>query len=82
MSPEAVVGIGITVAELGILGLLLGWAEYMRAVPTVAWTWLALGAALFVVGGIAALSARPKNRIHPTRLPENSVPSEPEERLE
>ena len=82
MSPEAVVGIGITVAELGILGLLLGWAEYMRGVPTVAWTWLALGAALFVVGGIAALSARSKNRIHPPRVPESSAPSEPEEQLE
>ena len=63
MSPEAVVGIGITVAELGLLGLLLGWAEHMRGVPTVAWTWLALGGALFVVGGLTALSARPKTRV-------------------
>jgi hypothetical protein len=83
LSPEVIVGIGITVAELGILCLLLGWAEHMRSVPTVAWTWLVLGAALFVLGGLAALSARPKDRrIRAEREPEDPALSEPEERLE
>jgi amino acid transporter len=82
MSPEAVIGIGITVAELGVLSLLLGWAEYMRAVPAVAWIWLALGAALFVIGGIAAFSARPKDRGRIARVPDYSAQGEPEERLE
>ena len=61
MSSEALVGTGITVAELGILCLLLGWAEHMRSVPKLAWTWLALGVVLFVLGGIAALSPRFKD---------------------
>lgn len=89
LSPEAIVGIGITVAALGILCLLLGLAEHMRSVPTMAWTWLALGTALFVLGGLAALSARPKDRsrIRAERssssgAPEDAAPSEPEERLE
>jgi hypothetical protein len=84
LSPEAIVGIGITVAELGILCLLLGWAEHMRSVPTIAWTWLVLGTALFVLGGLAALSARPKDRrrIRAERLPEDPALSEPEEQLE
>jgi hypothetical protein len=81
LSPEAIVGIGITVAELGILCLLLGWAEYMRSVPTVAWTWLVLGAALFVLGGLAALSARPKNGRRTSAVPDGAQ-SEPEEQLE
>jgi hypothetical protein len=55
----------------------------MRSVPTVAWTWLVLGAVLFVLGGLAALSARPKaRRIRAERLPEDPALSEPEERLE
>jgi hypothetical protein len=80
-SPEAIVGIGITVAELGILCLLLGWAEHMRSVPTIAWTWLILGAALFVLGGLAALSARSKNGRRPSAAPDDAQ-SEPEEQLE
>jgi hypothetical protein len=84
LSPEAIIGIGITVAELGVLCLLLGWAEHMRSVPTIAWTWLVLGAALFVLGGLAALSARPKDRrrIRAERMPEDAALNEPEERLE
>ncbi len=84
LSPEAMVGIGITVLELGVLCLLLGWAEYMRSVPTVAWSWLVLGAVLFVLGGIAALAGRPKDprRIRAERVPEEPSLNEPEERLE
>lgn len=88
MSSEALVGTGITIAELGILCLLLGWAEHMRSVPKMAWTWLALGVVLFVLGGIAALSPRFKNRqgSRPDRLPVSGEPpaedqdlAEPEE---
>jgi hypothetical protein len=62
ISPEAIIGIGVTIAELGVLCLLLGWAEYMRFVPAIAWIWLALGAVLFVLGGLAAAFAWSKGR--------------------
>ena len=62
ISAEAIIGIGITVAEFGVLCLLLGWAEHMRQVPAVAWMWLALGVVLVVVGGLAALFAWSKDR--------------------
>jgi uncharacterized membrane protein HdeD (DUF308 family) len=62
ISPEAVIGIGITVAELGLLSLLLGSAELMRSVPEIAWIWLTLGAGLVVLGGLAATSAWRKKR--------------------
>ena len=50
MSPEAMIGIGITIASLGGLGLLLGWAQQMRAVPSWAAVWFALGAVLAIMG--------------------------------
>jgi hypothetical protein len=62
ISPEVVIGIGITVAELGLLCLLLGGAELMRSVPEIAWIWLTLGAGLVVLGGLAATSAWRKKR--------------------
>lgn len=81
ISSEALIGIGITVAWLGIMCLLLGWAEYMRAVPKMAFIWLALGAVLFVLGGLAALSAKSRDR-RPIRadrvLPPDAPPEEPE----
>jgi hypothetical protein len=88
LSPEAIVGIGITVAELGVLCLLLGWAEYMRSVPGIAWIWLALGAVLFVLGGLTAVSARFRNGrriganpVLPSGMPTDEAQSlsEPEE---
>jgi hypothetical protein len=89
ISPEAVVGIGITIAELGILCLLLGWAERMRSVPKVARIWLVLGAALFILGGLAAVSAGSKNRRRlradrgsSAAVPEDAAQSEPEEQRE
>ena len=85
MSPEALVGTGITIAELGILCLLLGWAQHMRSVPKLAWTWLALGVVLFVLGGIAALSPRFKDRraSRPDRLsPPGGPPAEDQELAE
>lgn len=60
ISSEAIIGIGITVAELGVLCLLLGWAEYMRSVPAIAWIWLAVGIVMVLVGGFAAVFARSK----------------------
>jgi hypothetical protein len=50
MSPEAMIGLGITVGSLGLLGLLLGWAQQMRDVPNSAAVWFALGAVLAIVG--------------------------------
>jgi hypothetical protein len=50
ISSEALIGIGITVASLGLLGLLLGWAQQMREVSSWAAVWLALGAVLAIVG--------------------------------
>jgi hypothetical protein len=88
MSSEALVGTAITVAALGILCLLLGWAQHMRSMPTMAWPWLALGAVLFVLGGITAISPRFKDRraIRPDRFPPAGEPpaedqdlAEPEE---
>lgn len=88
ISPEAIVGIGITIAELGILCLLLGWAERMRSVPKVARIWLVLGAALFLLGGLAAISVGSRNgrRLRAdggsSAVPEDAAQSEPEEQRE
>ena len=62
MSPEALLGIGVTIAELGVLGLLLGGAQYMRSVPAVAMVWLPLGAIFFVIGTVMALAASKSRR--------------------
>jgi hypothetical protein len=53
-SSEAIVGTGITVAALGVMFLLLGWAQWMREVHSAAVILLALGAVLFVAGGVVA----------------------------
>ncbi len=60
VSPEAYVGIGMTLLWLGLLGALLGWAEVLRHEPKVAWIWLPLGAVLMVIGAIAAMIGRAK----------------------
>jgi hypothetical protein len=62
MSPEALIGLGVTIAELGVLGLLLGWAESMRSVPAAAMIWLAIGAIFFVIGAIMALAGSKSRR--------------------
>lgn len=76
MSSEALVGIGITIAWLGLLCLLLGLAEYMRAVPKTALIWLTLGVVL-VIGG-ALIAALPRSRDHrrlrADRSPESAAP--------
>jgi hypothetical protein len=60
MSAEALVGLGMTIAALGLLGLLLGWAQHMRSVPESAVVWLAVGAGCVVIGGIIAIAGRAK----------------------
>ena len=54
MSAEAVIGIGVTIGALGLLFLLLGFAQSMRDQHSAAWILLALGAVMLVVGGMAA----------------------------
>ena len=58
MSAEALVGLGITIAALGLLGLLLGWAQHMRSVPESAMVWFGIGATFVILGGIIAATAR------------------------
>jgi hypothetical protein len=62
ISSEAMIGIGITIAELGLLCLMLALAERLRSVPKIALIWLALGAVLVIAGGLTAASAWSKNR--------------------
>ena len=90
ISAEAFIGIGITIAGLGVLCLLLGWAQHMRSVPAIGWIWLVLGVVLLVLGGLAVAFPRSRNR---RRLRGDSAPesgaaedeaknvSEPEEQL-
>jgi len=58
MSSEALIGLGITIAALGLLGLLLGWAQQMRSVPASATLWFGVGAACVILGGIIAATGR------------------------
>jgi hypothetical protein len=58
MSAEALVGLGITIAALGFLGLLLGWAQHMRSVPESAMIWGGVGASGVILGAIIAITAR------------------------
>ena len=58
MSSEAMIGLGITIGALGLLGLLLGWAQHMRSVQDGAMLWFGIGAGLVVAGGMLAAVAR------------------------
>lgn len=62
ISCEALTGIGITIAELGLLCLMLALAEHLRSVPKVAFVWLTLGAVLVILGGLTAAFAWSKDR--------------------
>ena len=62
LSPEARLGTGITIAGLGLLGVLLGCAEHMRSEPGVGNGWLIVGAIFMIVGIIMALSGRSPGR--------------------
>jgi hypothetical protein len=60
ISSQALVGLGIAIAALGVLGLLLGWAQQMRSVPDGAMVGFGIGAVCVVVGGMIAAAARLK----------------------
>jgi uncharacterized membrane protein HdeD (DUF308 family) len=62
ISSEALIGLGITIAALGLLGVLLGWAQYMRSVPGEAMVLCGLGASFVVVGLIIAAASRAAKR--------------------
>jgi uncharacterized membrane protein len=62
ISAEAIIGIGITVAWLGILCLMLGWAQWLRHVPAAAWIFLPLGAVLLVVGALGAMMGNSRKK--------------------
>ncbi len=62
ISAEAMVGLGFTVAWLGLLCLLLGWAEVLRQEMAVAWIWLPLGAIMMIAGLIAAMLGKSRKR--------------------
>lgn len=58
ISSEALVGLGITIGALGLLGLLLGLAQQMRAVPDAAMLLFGIGGGGVILGGIIAAAAR------------------------
>ena len=58
MSPEAMIGTGITIAMIGLLFLLLGLAQYMREVKAATIILLPLGLLLLVAGVLAWTFAR------------------------
>jgi len=58
ISAEALIGLGITIGALGLLALLLGWAQHMRSVPASATLWFGVGAVCVVVGLVLAATAR------------------------
>ena len=57
-SSEAIIGTGVTVAALGVMFLLLGWAQWMREAHSAAMILLIIGAVMAVVGGIVAAMAK------------------------
>jgi hypothetical protein len=67
ISAEALVGLGITIGALGLLALLLGWAQQMRSVPGSAALWLCLGAGMVVLGVVLAAAARARRGQQPDR---------------
>lgn len=63
MSAEAIIGLGITIATLGVLFLLLGWAQWMRQVHDAAMILLGIGGVMFVLGAIGALAGRSRKSL-------------------
>lgn len=58
ISAEALIGLGITIAALGLLGVLLGWAQHMRGVAASAMLWFCVGGGCVVLGIIIATAAK------------------------
>ncbi|MCA1660471.1 MAG: hypothetical protein LC642_08070 [Verrucomicrobiaceae bacterium] len=62
MSAEAFVGTGITVAALGFLFLMLGWAQHLREAEEGRAILLGIGAVLFGVGLLIWMAGGKRNR--------------------
>jgi hypothetical protein len=58
MSGEAMIGLGITIAALGVLFLLLGWAQHMRAAHDSVPVLLGIGGVMFVLGLIICMMSK------------------------
>jgi hypothetical protein len=65
MSGEALIGLGVTIAGLGVLGLLLGWAQSMRGVADNAVFWFIVGAIALVLGLVICGMARGRDTERP-----------------
>ncbi|MBA3273276.1 MAG: hypothetical protein H0T11_05320 [Chthoniobacterales bacterium] len=61
-SSEGIIGIGITIGALGVLFLMLGWAQWMRVEHTVAMIFLPIGAVALVVGAVIAMMGQSRKR--------------------
>ena len=59
-SSEGIIGTGVTIGSIGILFLLLGWAQAMREVPSAAMILCIIGAVLVVAGIVVAMSGKSK----------------------
>ncbi len=57
MAPQAMIGTGITIAMIGLLFLMLAWAQHMRELNEASVILLPVGAALLVLGAFAVLRA-------------------------
>jgi hypothetical protein len=62
ISADALIGLGITVAALGLLCLMLGWAEHMRAISKFTSVWFGCGAGLVIAGLLLTALARSRGR--------------------
>ncbi len=58
ISSEALIGLGIAIGALGLLGVLLGWAQKMRSVPEGAMLGFSVGGGCILLGVIIAAAAR------------------------
>lgn len=61
-SAEGLIGTGVTLAALGVLFLLLGWAQQMRLVKDAAAILYVIGAILTVLGGIVCMMGAARRR--------------------
>lgn len=61
-SAEAIIGIGITVAALGTLCLLLGFAQSMRAEHHSAVILLPIGGIMLAIGAVTAMMGHSRKR--------------------
>jgi hypothetical protein len=61
-SSEGIIGTGVTVGAIGVLFLLLGWAQAMRQVPSAAMILCIIGAVLVVGGIVVAASGKSRKK--------------------